>query len=40
MPDTFSYSFDTRAYKGDVTVPLGLYIGGKWVDGSDKTTIE
>ena len=40
MPETFNYSFDTAVFKGDVAVPLGLYIGGKWVDGSDKTTIE
>ena len=40
MPETFTYKFDTPVFKGDVAVPLGLYIDGKWVDGSDKTTIE
>ena len=40
MPEVFKYTFDTPVFKGEVEVPLGLYIGGKWVDGSDKTTIE
>ena len=40
MSAHFSYEFDTPAYKGKVSFPTGLYIGGKFVDGSDKTTIE
>ncbi|KAK7457118.1 hypothetical protein VKT23_010418 [Stygiomarasmius scandens] len=40
MSAHFSYEFDTPAYKGKVSFPTGLYIGGKFVDGSDKTTID
>lgn len=40
MPGTFDYTFDTPAFKGKVSIPTGLFIGGKWVDGSNKTTIE
>jgi aldehyde dehydrogenase (NAD+) len=40
MPDTFSYSWDTPTYKGQTSFNTGLFIGGKWVDGSNGTTIE
>lgn len=40
MPETFTKKFDTAVFKGEVNVPLGLYIDGKWVDGADGTTIE
>ncbi|KAH9920551.1 aldehyde dehydrogenase [Epithele typhae] len=40
MPETFKHTFDTPVFKGDVAVPLGLYIDGKWVDGANKTTID
>ncbi|KAH9920552.1 aldehyde dehydrogenase [Epithele typhae] len=40
MPETFKHTFDTAVFKGDVSVPLGLYIDGKWVDGANNTTID
>lgn len=40
MSETFTYKFDTPTFKGEVSVPLGLYIDGKWVNGADGTTIE
>lgn len=40
MPQTFKYTFDTPVFKGEVEVPLGLYINGKFVDGSNGTYIE
>lgn len=40
MPETFVKQFDTPAFKGEVSCPLGLYINGKFVDGSNNTTIE
>ncbi|TFK83984.1 Aldedh-domain-containing protein, partial [Polyporus arcularius HHB13444] len=40
MPQTFVHKFDTPVFKGEVSVPLGLYIDGKWVDGADGTTID
>ncbi|KAI0668746.1 aldehyde dehydrogenase [Trametes maxima] len=40
MPETFVHKFDTPVFKGEVNVPLGLYINGKFVDGSNGTTIE
>lgn len=40
MPETFSYTFDTAAFKGKTTISTGLYIDGKFVDGSKKGTIE
>ncbi|KAI0638767.1 aldehyde dehydrogenase [Trametes polyzona] len=40
MPETFVHKFDTPVFKGEVSVPLGLYINGKFVDGSNKTTID
>ncbi|KAG6863951.1 hypothetical protein C0991_001716 [Blastosporella zonata] len=32
MPETFTYNFDTPAFKGISTVNTGLFIGGKWID--------
>jgi len=40
MPSTFSYQFDTPAYKGKTSFNTGVFINGKFVDGSGKTTIE
>ncbi|KAL6303078.1 aldehyde dehydrogenase domain-containing protein [Sparassis latifolia] len=40
MPDTFTYQFDTAAYKGTVTVPLGLYINDEFVDPVEGGTID
>ncbi|KAI1783727.1 aldehyde dehydrogenase [Ganoderma leucocontextum] len=40
MPETFKYTFDTPVFKGEVEVPLGLYINGKFVDGSNGTSID
>jgi hypothetical protein len=40
MPATFTHEFDTPAYKGKTSFSTGLFIGGKFVDGSDQTTIE
>ena len=40
MPETFKHNFDTPVFKGLVEVPLGLYIDGKFVDGSSGTYIE
>ncbi|KAI0364897.1 aldehyde dehydrogenase [Pilatotrama ljubarskyi] len=40
MPETYVHKFDTPVFKGEVSVPLGLYIDGKFVDGSNGTTID
>jgi hypothetical protein len=40
MPSTFSYEWNTEAFKGKTSFNTGLFIGGKFVDGSNKTTIE
>ena len=40
MPETFKHNFDAPVFKGLVEVPLGLYIDGKFVDGSGGTYIE
>ncbi|THU99012.1 aldehyde dehydrogenase [Dendrothele bispora CBS 962.96] len=40
MSTHFTHEFDTPAYKGKVSFPTGLFIDGKFVDGSDKTTID
>jgi aldehyde dehydrogenase (NAD+) len=40
MPGTFKHTFDTPAFKGDVEIPLGLFINGEFVDGSEGKTIE
>ncbi|KAF5309528.1 hypothetical protein D9619_012369 [Psilocybe cf. subviscida] len=40
MPSTFSYEWDTPMYKGKTSFNTGLFIGGKFVDGSNGTTID
>lgn len=40
MPSTFTKTFDTPAYKGTVTIPLGLYINGEFVDPVEGGTID
>lgn len=40
MPEIFNYKFDTPAFKGEVSMPTGLLINGKWVDGSEGGFIE
>lgn len=40
MPETFTYQFDTPAFKGASTINTGLFIGGKWVDSIDRDFIE
>ncbi|EAU92000.2 aldehyde dehydrogenase [Coprinopsis cinerea okayama7 len=40
MPTSFSFKFDTPAYKGVTSFETGLFIDGKFVDGSEGTTIE
>jgi aldehyde dehydrogenase (NAD+) len=40
MPSIFTYEFDTPTYKGRTKINTGLFIDGKWVDGSNNTTIE
>ncbi|KAG2087476.1 aldehyde dehydrogenase domain-containing protein [Suillus cothurnatus] len=40
MPSTFTKTFDTPTYKGTVTIPLGLYINGEFVDPVEGGTIE
>ncbi|KAF9007190.1 aldehyde dehydrogenase [Cyathus striatus] len=40
MPGTFTYTFDTPTYKGTSTINTGLFIGGKWVDPVEPSTID
>ena len=40
MPQTFKHKFDTRVFKGETEFNTGLYINGKWVDGSSGEVIE
>ncbi|KAH6904624.1 aldehyde dehydrogenase [Coprinopsis sp. MPI-PUGE-AT-0042] len=40
MPSSFSYQWDTPAYKGKTDFNTGLFIGGKFVDGSNNSTID
>ena len=40
VPEVFKYTFDTPVFKGEVEVPLGLYINGKCVDGASGSYIE
>ncbi|KAG1779901.1 putative 1-pyrroline-5-carboxylate dehydrogenase [Suillus placidus] len=40
MPSTFIKTFDTPAYKGTITIPLGLYINGEFVDPVEGGTID
>ncbi|KAF8961159.1 aldehyde dehydrogenase [Flammula alnicola] len=37
---TFSHEWNTPVYKGKTSFPTGLFIGGKFVDGSNGTTID
>jgi aldehyde dehydrogenase (NAD+) len=39
MP-TFTHQFDTKPFKGTSTFETGLFIDGKFVDGSEGGTIE
>ncbi|KAF7292083.1 Aldehyde dehydrogenase [Mycena indigotica] len=40
MATTFSYTFDSPAYKGTSTFETGVYIDGKFRDGANGTTID
>ncbi|KAL0576418.1 hypothetical protein V5O48_005554 [Marasmius crinis-equi] len=40
MSTSFSHEFNTPSFKGKVNFPTGLFINGKFVDGSDKSTID
>ncbi|KAG6876990.1 hypothetical protein C0992_011138 [Termitomyces sp. T32_za158] len=40
MQSTFTYNFDTPAFKGTSTFHTGLFIGGKWMDPVKPATIE
>lgn len=40
MPQTFTHHFDTPVYKGTSSFSTGLFIDGKFVDGSDGGLIE
>ncbi|RDB31085.1 Aldehyde dehydrogenase [Hypsizygus marmoreus] len=40
MVATFTHEWNTPAYKGKASFPVGLFIDGKFVDGSNKTEIE
>lgn len=40
MPSTFSFEWDTPAYKGKTSFNTGIFINGQFVEGSNKTTIE
>jgi aldehyde dehydrogenase (NAD+) len=37
---TYTHEFNTETFKGKVEVPLGLFINGKWVNGSEGKTID
>jgi hypothetical protein len=40
MAGVFTHNFDNESFKGQVTINTGLFIDGKWVEGSGGTTIE
>ncbi|KDR73217.1 hypothetical protein GALMADRAFT_251806 [Galerina marginata CBS 339.88] len=40
MPSTFSHQWDAPKYKGKTSFNTGLFIGGKFVDGSSGSTID
>jgi len=40
MPETFTHNFQSEAYTGKTSFSTGLFIDGKFVDGSDKTYID
>jgi aldehyde dehydrogenase (NAD+) len=40
MVGTYTHTFSTAAYKGEITVNTGLFINGQFVDPVEKGTIE
>lgn len=40
MAPTYTHKFDHAAFKGEVEIPLGLFINGEHVEGKDGKTIE
>ncbi|CAA7262407.1 unnamed protein product [Cyclocybe aegerita] len=40
MPSTFSYQWETPKYKGKTSFNTGIFIDGKFLDGSNSTTID
>ncbi|KZT68467.1 aldehyde dehydrogenase [Daedalea quercina L-15889] len=40
MPSTWNHTFNTSVFKGSVEVPTGLFINGKFVEGSTQKTID
>ncbi|KAF7419496.1 aldehyde dehydrogenase (NAD(P)(+)) ald5 [Pleurotus ostreatus] len=40
MPGVFSYEFNSNVWKGKTEFNTGLFLGGEFVDGSDKETID
>ncbi|KAI0042012.1 indole-3-acetaldehyde dehydrogenase [Auriscalpium vulgare] len=40
MSTTFTYEFDTEAYKGKVSFPTGIFIDGQFSAGSEGKTID
>jgi aldehyde dehydrogenase (NAD+) len=36
---TFTHTFETDVFKGTVEVPLGHFIDGKFIEGSDGKTL-
>ncbi|KAF7792809.1 hypothetical protein EIP86_003908 [Pleurotus ostreatoroseus] len=40
MPETFTYEFDTTVFKGKTSFSTGLFINGKFVDGSEGGLID
>lgn len=40
MPATYSHHFKNDFFTGQVSINTGLFIDGKWVDGSSGTFIE
>jgi aldehyde dehydrogenase (NAD+) len=42
MAPTFTYQFDHAAFKGEIEVPIGLFINNEWSESKDSNadTIE
>jgi aldehyde dehydrogenase (NAD+) len=40
MPQNFTHEWNTPVYKGKADFSTGLFIGGEFVDGSNKSEIE
>ncbi|KIM71780.1 hypothetical protein PILCRDRAFT_749361 [Piloderma croceum F 1598] len=40
MPPTFTHEFNNASFKGKSFLETGVFIDGKFADGSDKTTID